>query len=107
MLSVVDSSPGQKERLPELYGVSSTAVIFMSYRPGVIYDLSRRVALVTGGGTGIGLMIAQGLASSGSKVYITGRRLEVLQKVADAWSQNNEGGTIIPYAIPIVHANCC
>jgi NAD(P)-dependent dehydrogenase (short-subunit alcohol dehydrogenase family) len=69
----------------------------MSYRPQNIYDLSGRVAIVTGGGTGIGLMIAQGLASSGAKVYITGRRLEILQKVADSWSQRDEGGTIIPY----------
>lgn len=71
----------------------------MSYRPQNIYDLSGRVAIVTGGGTGIGLMIAQGLASSGAKVYITGRRLEVLQKVADSWNQKNEGGTIIPYGV--------
>lgn len=69
----------------------------MSYQPQNIYDLSGRVAIVTGGGTGIGLMIAQGLASSGAKVYITGRRLEILQKVADSWSQRDEGGTIIPY----------
>ena len=31
-----------------------------SYRPHLIYDLSGRVALVTGGGTGIGLMCVQG-----------------------------------------------
>lgn len=73
----------------------------MSYRPQNIYDLSGRVAIVTGGGTGIGLMIAQGLASSGAKVYITGRRLEVLQKVADSWNQKNEGGTIIPVQMDV------
>lgn len=71
----------------------------MSYRPQTLYSLSGRVAVVTGGGTGIGLLIAQGLASAGAKVYITGRRLEVLQKVADSWSQKGtaEGGVIIPY----------
>lgn len=73
----------------------------MSYRPQHIYDLSGRVAIVTGGGTGIGLMIAQGLASSGAKVYITGRRLEVLQKVADSWNQKDNAGTIIPYDVPL------
>lgn len=43
-----------------------------------LYDLNGLIALVTGGGTGIGLMIARGLAANGAKVYITGRRKEVL-----------------------------
>ena len=66
-----------------------------SYRPGVIFDLSNRIAVVTGGGTGIGLQIATGLAASGAKVYITGRRLEVLQKVANGWDKQ-AGGEIVP-----------
>jgi len=32
-----------------------------------------------------GLMIAQGLASIGAKVYITGRRVDVLEKAAAAY----------------------
>jgi len=32
-----------------------------------------------------GLMIAQGLASSGAKVYITGRRVDILEKAAAAY----------------------
>ncbi|KAF7297816.1 NAD(P)-binding protein [Mycena kentingensis (nom. inval.)] len=55
-----------------------------------IYDLSGLVALVTGGATGIGLMISQGLAANGAKVYITGRRKEVLDKVVDAWNSKDE-----------------
>ena len=39
-------------------------------------------ALVTGGGTGIGLAIARALAAQGVLVTITGRRVEVLQDVA-------------------------
>ncbi|MGA1234223.1 MAG: SDR family NAD(P)-dependent oxidoreductase, partial [Lutimaribacter sp.] len=41
--------------------------------------LSGKHALVTGGGTGIGLAIAQALAAQGAQVTITGRRPEVLE----------------------------
>ncbi|WP_333494804.1 SDR family NAD(P)-dependent oxidoreductase [Kluyvera sp. CHPC 1.251] len=40
--------------------------------------LAEKVALVTGGSTGIGLASAQELAAQGAKVYITGRRQEEL-----------------------------
>lgn len=44
--------------------------------------LNGKHALVTGGGTGIGLAIAQALVAEGAHVTITGRRQEVLDKVA-------------------------
>ncbi|TDK43083.1 SDR family NAD(P)-dependent oxidoreductase [Antarcticimicrobium luteum] len=46
--------------------------------------LNGKHALVTGGGTGIGLAIAQMLADQGAQVTITGRRQEVLDEVAGA-----------------------
>ncbi|KAK7054488.1 hypothetical protein VNI00_003686 [Paramarasmius palmivorus] len=46
-----------------------------------LVNLTGRIALITGGGTGIGLMIAKGFAANGVKVYITGRREEVLHQV--------------------------
>ena len=42
-----------------------------------------RVAIVTGGGTGIGAATASALASGGTKVIVTGRRQEPLDEVAD------------------------
>ncbi|MEP4197393.1 MAG: SDR family oxidoreductase [Aliishimia sp.] len=46
-------------------------------------DLTGKHALVTGGGTGIGLAIARDLARAGCQVTITGRRQEVLDEVAE------------------------
>jgi NADP-dependent 3-hydroxy acid dehydrogenase YdfG len=52
-----------------------------------LFDVSRFTAVVTGGGTGIGLMIAQALSTNGAKVYITGRREDALKTVVDKYNQ--------------------
>jgi NAD(P)-dependent dehydrogenase (short-subunit alcohol dehydrogenase family) len=75
-------------------------------KTSTIFDLRGRIALVSGGGTGIGLMIAEGLAANGAKVYIAGRRKEVLQKVADEWTAQGSG-TIIPYVRSTIHYLDC
>ncbi len=45
-------------------------------------QLEGKVALVTGGGTGIGAAITERLVAEGAKVCITGRRQEMLEGVA-------------------------
>lgn len=45
-----------------------------------LFDLTGRVALVTGGATGIGLSLAKGLATAGASVFIVSRNAGHLQQ---------------------------
>lgn len=49
--------------------------------------LTGQVALVTGGGTGIGLAIARALGQQGARVIIASRKLEKIQPAADGLSE--------------------
>jgi NAD(P)-dependent dehydrogenase (short-subunit alcohol dehydrogenase family) len=55
-----------------------------------LFDLSGKVAVVTGGSRGIGAMIARGLVENGVRTYITARREDELRATADTLSAFGE-----------------
>jgi NAD(P)-dependent dehydrogenase (short-subunit alcohol dehydrogenase family) len=54
-----------------------------------IFSLEGKVALITGGGSGIGFYIAQCMIQAGAKVVITGRREAVLQEAVASLGANS------------------
>lgn len=67
----------------------------MSLKASSLFDLTGKIALVTGGGTGLGLTAALALASNGAKVYISGRRKEKLDEAVSEYSSQISPGSLV------------
>ncbi|KAG7530910.1 hypothetical protein FFLO_04733 [Filobasidium floriforme] len=59
-----------------------------------LFNVDGWVCVVTGGGTGLGLTTAIALAANGAKVYITGRRAEVLQQAVETATPKSGNGSV-------------
>lgn len=59
-----------------------------------LFSVKDKVALVTGGSRGIGLMIAKGLVKNGARVYISARKSKVCDRVAEELSRLGPGKCI-------------
>ncbi|KAJ2359074.1 hypothetical protein H4S02_010731, partial [Coemansia sp. RSA 2611] len=59
-----------------------------------LFSVKNKVVVITGGGSGIGLMISQGFVKNGAKVYITSRKAQVLEKTAKELTEQGPGQCI-------------
>ncbi|PFH62480.1 hypothetical protein XA68_13382 [Ophiocordyceps unilateralis] len=59
-----------------------------------IFNVTDKVAVITGGGSGLGLMAAQALAVNGSRVYIVGRTEAKLKRAVQAHGHDIKGSLI-------------
>jgi NAD(P)-dependent dehydrogenase (short-subunit alcohol dehydrogenase family) len=66
---------------------------------GTQFDLSGKVAIVTGGGRGIGKAIALGLAGAGAKVVVCSRTSKEIEEAADEISRL--GGEALPLTVDL------
>ncbi|MGZ9812282.1 glucose 1-dehydrogenase [Pseudoroseicyclus sp. H15] len=60
-----------------------------------LFDLTGRRALVTGGGRGIGLALAKGLAAAGAEVVLNGRNEAALREAAEGLP----GARVLPFDV--------
>jgi len=62
---------------------------------------SDQIAIVTGGGSGIGRAFSEALAFAGAKVVIASRRADVLRRAADEINAKLGGERVFPYEFDI------
>ncbi|KAF4318117.1 hypothetical protein BBO99_00007490 [Phytophthora kernoviae] len=71
-----------------------------------LFDVKDKVVVITGGGRGIGKMMADGFVQNGSKVYIASRNLEACQATADELNAKGPGQCIPLQANLATEAAC-
>ncbi|MDT4895310.1 MAG: hypothetical protein QOH25_387 [Acidobacteriota bacterium] len=62
---------------------------------------SEQVAIITGGGTGIGRAFSEALSQAGARVVIASRREEMLRQTADELNAKANAERVYPYAFDV------
>ncbi|MFZ3579173.1 SDR family NAD(P)-dependent oxidoreductase [Virgibacillus sp. DJP39] len=65
-----------------------------------LFNFEKQVAVVTGGGSGIGKICAEALAENGATIVLLGRTLEKIQNTADEIS-NKTGATVSAFTCDV------
>ena len=60
-----------------------------------LFDITGKIALVTGGAQGLGRMIAEGLVNAGCKVYITSRKQDIGDRAAREMSGRGQCNALV------------
>ena len=79
----------------------------MSLAINRLFDVSGKVAVVTGGSKGIGEMIAEGLVENGAKTYIVARDPEALNATAERLSKLGECIPVVGDLITLEGLKAC
>jgi NAD(P)-dependent dehydrogenase (short-subunit alcohol dehydrogenase family) len=77
----------------------------VSERVNSLFSVAGKTALVTGGGSGIGLMITRGFVEAGVKVYISSRKADVIGAVAKELSDVAGSAGVIPLTADLSRAD--
>jgi gluconate 5-dehydrogenase len=72
--------------------------------PSRIFDLTGRVALVTGSCRGLGFAIARGFAAAGAKVVINGRDAQAIAKACDRLASDGHQAAAAQFDVTDGHA---
>src|SRR5512143_1026794 len=69
-----------------------------------LFSIKGKVALVTGGSRGIGLMIARGFVEAGARVYVSSRKKDVCDEVA---AELSKAGTCVSMPADLATEEAC
>jgi NAD(P)-dependent dehydrogenase (short-subunit alcohol dehydrogenase family) len=70
---------------------------------GDLFSISGKTALVTGGSRGIGEMIVRGFVDAGAKVYISSRKADVCEALAEDLRDEGGDATAVPADLSTEH----